>query len=123
VDILVKTTDAKLMPALSAGVRAELDDSPITVRDLYARVPGVASEPVTTAILVAVASHVAVKVGEKLFASVSQWVRKHKAQVTVEVAGAEHGPVGKRLVVINPTDIDDEEARARLLALISEAER
>jgi hypothetical protein len=118
-DILLTTSETELLPDLGASLATELQHSPGSVRQLHARVPGVASEPVTTAILVAIAGQATGVLAQRLFAAIADWVKRHHASVTIEVPVAPTQASSERTVLVTPENLADSDVRARLLTLLA----
>jgi hypothetical protein len=122
VDIVVTSDERELLPGLGSSIALDLADGPASVRELYARVPGVASEPVTTAILVAVAGHFAADLAQQLFTTVARCVKQYNAAVTIEVPATPKERARDRIVVVTPESLRDVNAVAALEALLAAAE-
>jgi hypothetical protein len=121
-DVILTTTETELLPDLGLSVAEGLEHAPASVRQLHARIPGVASEPVTTAILVAVAGQATGVLAQQLFSTIVTWVKRHRAPVTVEAPKSSAEASNDNAVLITPENLADSEIRARLLTLLAATE-
>jgi hypothetical protein len=96
-DLVIRTENEAQTGSLANAVIPTLVDRGVDARRVLARPRGFASEPITTAILVAVATTAATKAVEHVWKAVSDWVRR--TRTPVEIFENSPGSVATRVTI------------------------